>query len=179
MENSLKYSIFKTKWGFFGILGTEKGLLRTCLPMAKRESARAALLAGNAAAESDKRFLMDLQSMVISYFQGNYVDFSPSDVPVLLDGLSDFGKSVLRACRAVRYGKTISYGQLAQKAGSIGAGRAVGNFMAHNRLPLIVPCHRVICSDGGLGGFSAPGGVKIKAKMLEMERKNVCEGVKM
>ena len=72
-------------------------------------------------------------------------------------------------CRKIPYGKTLSYGQLAAKAGRPGAARAVGNHMAGNRTPIIVPCHRVLPSGGGLGGFSAAGGVALKRRLLEME----------
>jgi methylated-DNA-[protein]-cysteine S-methyltransferase len=171
MQKPLKYSIFKTKWGYFGILGTEKGLLRTCLPMAKRQSAKTALLTASQSARFDKQYFKNLQKMITSYFQGNYVDFTPSDAPVLLNNLSDFAKSVLMACRTVKYGKTISYGQLVQSIGQPGAARAAGNCLSANNLPLIVPCHRVICSDGRLGGFSAPGGIKTKKKLLNHEHK--------
>ena len=56
-------------------------------------------------------------------------------------------------------------------AGKANAARAVGGILGKNRLPLIIPCHRVIRSDGGMGGFSAEGGVEMKGKMLELERK--------
>ena len=87
----------------------------------------------------------------------------------MVHGLSEFAKSVLTACRAIKFGQTISYLGLAEKAGHPTAARAVGNVMAKNPLPLIVPCHRVLNADGRAGGFSATGGISLKKKMLELE----------
>jgi methylated-DNA-[protein]-cysteine S-methyltransferase len=101
-----------------------------------------------------------------------YADGSPddfSDVPIDFGPVSGFRRRVLEECRRVGYGATISYGDLAVRAGASGAARAVGNCMASNRIPLMVPCHRVVCSDGRLGAYSAPGGVKTKRRLLEME----------
>lgn len=92
-----------------------------------------------------------------------------ADVPVLLDDLTDFGRRVVGHCRKIGYGKTLTYGQLAAKSGSPGAARAVGNVMANNRIPLVIPCHRVVGSAGSLGGFSAPSGIGMKQRLLEME----------
>ena len=89
----------------------------------------------------------------------------------MLDGLSPFYKSVLTACKFVRFGQTINYGELAKKAGRPSSARAVGNALARNPLPLIIPCHRVIRSDGSLGGFSALGGLSLKRKLLAHEQK--------
>jgi methylated-DNA-[protein]-cysteine S-methyltransferase len=63
----------------------------------------------------------------------------------------------------------LTYGQLARRVGSPAAARAVGSTMARNRLPLVIPCHRVVGSGGQLRGFSAPGGVAVKQRLLQME----------
>ena len=80
-----------------------------------------------------------------------------------------FARRVLAACRRIPYGQTLSYAELAAAAGSPGAARAVGSVMAQNRLPLLIPCHRVVGSRGKLGGFSAPGGLETKVRLLELE----------
>jgi methylated-DNA-[protein]-cysteine S-methyltransferase len=85
--------------------------------------------------------------------------------------VTPFQRQVLDACRAIAPGETLSYGQLAIIAGAPGAARAVGNVMRSNRLPLVVPCHRVVGSGGALGGYSAPEGLAMKRKLLERERK--------
>ena len=174
MSKVVAYTVFRTRWGYFGLAGTEDAVVRTVLPMRDRERAESQLLKlvgiGYRAGEArcDKMLFNSLQEQIRAYFDGSYVDFH-KDVPILLDGLSAFSRSVLAACRGVSYGRTISYGQLAAKAGSPKAARAIGGVMARNPMPLIIPCHRVIRNDGKIGGFSAAGGVSLKKRMLKME----------
>jgi len=80
---------------------------------------------------------------------------------------------VYRALQKVPYGQVRTYAWLAAKAGDPKAARAVGAALAKNPTPLVVPCHRIVRSDGGLGGFSAASGVKLKQRMLELEAKAV------
>ena len=84
--------------------------------------------------------------------------------------LSPFQRRVYEQLLTIGAGETISYGGLAQLAGT--APRAVGQAMARNYLPVLIPCHRVISSDGGLGGFGSPEGVRIKERMLRCERES-------
>jgi O-6-methylguanine DNA methyltransferase len=84
--------------------------------------------------------------------------------------LSNFGRQVIEACRNVSWGETASYGELARRVGSPAASRAVGGVMARNRHPLVVPCHRIIASNGALVGFSAPEGTQMKKRLLHNER---------
>ena len=169
MQKSLKYVIFPTKWGHFGLAGTESALCRTCLPGARPGRIKSQLLKNLPAAQFDKTFFKDLQEQVAAYFEGARIDFSP-DIPVLLDGFSTFGRSVLTTCRKIKPGRTMSYSGLARQIGRPAASRAVGGALAKNPLPLIIPCHRVLRTDGKLGGFTAPGGIAVKKKMLELER---------
>ncbi len=97
------------------------------------------------------------------------------DLRLDLDGMTEFQKSVIRQCRRVPSGSTVTYQQLAERAGFPGAARAVGSVMAKNRIPLIVPCHRVV-SVNGLGGFSAPDGLKMKRRLLANESKPIGHG---
>jgi methylated-DNA-[protein]-cysteine S-methyltransferase len=83
--------------------------------------------------------------------------------------LTPFGRRVVAACRRIPLGQTRSYGQLAAICGSPGAARAVGQVMAKNRYPLVVPCHRVLAAGGALGGFSAPQGRSMKRRLLALE----------
>jgi methylated-DNA-[protein]-cysteine S-methyltransferase len=119
--------------------------------------------------ERDKDLFKTLQQQITAYFEGFYVSFG-SDVHVALDRLSPFARSVLTACRTVEFGRVVTYSELAKKLERPGAARAVGNALAKNPLPLIIPCHRVVRSDGKIGGFSAPGGIDLKAKLLEHEQ---------
>ncbi|NLX99383.1 MAG: methylated-DNA--[protein]-cysteine S-methyltransferase [Rhodopirellula sp.] len=102
-----------------------------------------------------------------AYASGHRDDFR--DVRVDLGRQTEFRKRVYRFCRTIPYGETLTYGELATLAGSPGAARAVGRAMAANQVPLIVPCHRVKPSSGGLGGFSSPGGVIMKRRLLDLE----------
>lgn len=79
-----------------------------------------------------------------------------------------FRGRALRACRAIPRGQVITYAELARRAGSPGAARAAGSAMAANPLPVVIPCHRVVRSDGGLGDYSA-GGTGVKRRMLRTE----------
>jgi O-6-methylguanine DNA methyltransferase len=92
-----------------------------------------------------------------------------SDVPIDLGPQTKFQQRVVDFCRAIPTGKTMTYSELAEAAGSPRAARAVGNCMAHNPLPLIVPCHRVVAASGGTGGYSAGEGIRMKLRLLEME----------
>ncbi|WP_081433826.1 methylated-DNA--[protein]-cysteine S-methyltransferase [Beijerinckia indica] len=105
--------------------------------------------------------------MLRSYFAGDTVNFRT--VPLDQMGVSETKQAIYAALREVEYGQTTSYGALAIRAGHPGAARAVGTAMARNRWPIIVPCHRVLAKNGALGGFSAPGGVNTKRRLLELE----------
>ena len=98
------------------------------------------------------------------YFEGEVVTFDEPLDPTLG---TDFQRRVWSLTRAIPRGETRTYGKLAREAGSPNAARAVGQSMARNPWPVIVPCHRVVGHDGRLTGFG--GGVEMKRKMLVME----------
>jgi methylated-DNA-[protein]-cysteine S-methyltransferase len=83
--------------------------------------------------------------------------------------MSPFQRRVLRAALRIPYGRTSTYGKIATAIGNPRAARAVGRALGANPIPLVIPCHRVLASDGGLGGYSAPGGVNVKRQLLRME----------
>jgi O-6-methylguanine DNA methyltransferase len=91
------------------------------------------------------------------------------DVKIDLGPQTPFQQQVIDFCRAIPAGQTRTYSELAEAAGSPRAARAVGNCMAHNALPLIVPCHRVVAAGGTPGGYSAGEGIRMKLRLLEME----------
>jgi methylated-DNA-[protein]-cysteine S-methyltransferase len=115
----------------------------------------------------EPKWVADLMGGLQRFAEGEPVDFS--DVPLAVDHLSRFGRRVVAACRAIPWGQMTTYGDLAAACGSPGAARAVGSVMARNRYPLVVPCHRVLASGGGLGGYSAPDGLRMKRRLLAME----------
>ncbi len=100
-----------------------------------------------------------------NYLNGSRVDFN---FPYHLEGLTDFESLILKNISDIPYGETLSYKQLADISGRPNSFRAVGNACSKNRIPLIIPCHRVIRSDGGLGGFK--DGVSFKKKLLLIEK---------
>ncbi len=108
-----------------------------------------------------------LVQLLESYFSGKRMSFSIDELPLDRSCWTGFRASVAEALAAVPYGKTITYAGLAAAAGHPGACRAVGNFMAANPYPVIIPCHRVVRGDGGLGNFSA--GEAWKSRLLELE----------
>ena len=168
----MQYAIFRTKWGYFAIAGTEGVLYRTCLPAPDRRTAQRELFQALEPDESRNPcafFLPDLQERIIAYFEGENVDFS-TDPAVSLDNLTPFDRKVLLTCRKIAPGETTTYGDLAARIGHPGAARAVGSALARNLIPLIIPCHRVLRTDGRLGGFSAPGGITTKQKLLRHEQ---------
>ncbi|MBN2591768.1 MAG: methylated-DNA--[protein]-cysteine S-methyltransferase [Sedimentisphaerales bacterium] len=164
----MNYVIFKTKWGHFGLAGTEQGLCRTFLPVAEPDLIKACFLREFPQAKFDKNLFQNLQKQIIAYFEGENVVFN-TDNAVFLNGYSEFAKSILNTCQKIKFGQTATYKELAQKAGYPQASRAVGNVLARNPIPLIIPCHRIIQSDGKLGGFTAIGGKNLKKRLLKHE----------
>lgn len=114
---------------------------------------------------------------VSAYFEGEIVDFL--DIPLDMADLTVAEQAIYSALRLVPYGGTTTYGDLAARIGQPGAARAVGMAMARNPWPLVVPCHRVLAKGGALHGFSAPGGLETKRRMLVMEGVDLDRGEPM
>jgi methylated-DNA-[protein]-cysteine S-methyltransferase len=100
-----------------------------------------------------------------AYFSGERVEFDQVEIDV--DGWTEFQRSVLEALRRVPYGEVVSYSDLARLAGYPRAQRAAGTFCAHNRFPLVVPCHRVV-SANGIGSYGSLG-LDYKRRLLALE----------
>lgn len=98
------------------------------------------------------------------YFSGIPMEFH---TPYRMEG-SDFDKNIWSAAAKIPYGQTVSYSQIARMAGSPGATRAAGAALGRNRLPILIPCHRIIGADGSLTGFS--GGLDLKRFLLDTEQ---------
>jgi methylated-DNA-[protein]-cysteine S-methyltransferase len=116
--------------------------------------------------EHDDEILEKTRRQLDEYLQGRRREF---DIPVLMVG-TDFQKSVWNALMKVPYGDTSTYLQLAKDVDNERAVRAVGNANAANPISIIVPCHRVIGSDGELVGYG--GGLSVKRRLLELEQSN-------
>lgn len=104
-----------------------------------------------------------------AYFSGTLQYF---DLPLDLSRLSTFSRRVVEELRKIPYGTTVTYAELAALAGSPRAARAVGRVMASNRLPLIVPCHRVVGAHGAMTGYSGGEGISTKQWLLQHERRS-------
>ena len=154
---------FRTPFGTFCLRATSKGLysLETGEPPAQRE-------AGVGERKIPRRIhsLLEEAARKLSfYLRGRKVDFGR--FPVDWTGLKTFERRVLVKLRKIPWGRVESYQFLAAKAGKPGAARAVGRILHLNRLPFIVPCHRIVPKKGGMGGFSR--GVRWKKRLLKIE----------
>ncbi|MDQ7780862.1 MAG: methylated-DNA--[protein]-cysteine S-methyltransferase [Planctomycetota bacterium] len=184
--------------GWFGVLSTARGVLRTFSPCPTERGARATLVRALRGAElvsrcgrlviqpaqagppktdqeaaraeagpRPRRILASTVKHLRSFFDGKRETFK--GIPLDMRGLGRFARAVYTAARAVRYGETVSYGEMAAHAGRPGAARAVGQVMARNPFFPVVPCHRVIGHDGRMCGFGGPGGIRRKKRLLAVE----------
>jgi len=162
---------FPTQLGWMALAADGERLVRLTFGHPSAAAAVASLDLDGDWTATDRRDLdpaiADLVDRLERYAAGEKVPFA--DVAVDLSHLTGFQQRVVRQCRKIPRGRTRTYGVLAAAAGNPGAARAVGSVMAKNRLPIIVPCHRVVGSAGSLGGFSAPEGICMKQRMLAME----------
>ena len=159
---------FPTELGWFGMSFRGTDVVRLTIGHAHESAARSSLQHGTTIHESVVAHdTLPVVARLQAYAAGEPDDFA--DVCVDLSHLSRFQRRVVAACREIPYGSRLTYGALARLAGSPRAARAVGNTMARNRVPLVIPCHRVIAAGGGLGGFSAPQGTRLKRQLLARE----------
>jgi len=165
---SLYYDIFETSEGWVGVLASTKGLKKTTLPEITPDLCAEQLQPDlSIAAESPERF-RDLRLTIIRFLAGNKVDFSNEHLD--FGASTPFLRAVWEACTAIPNGQTRSYKWLASEAGYPNASRAAGQAMARNRLPIVIPCHRVIRSDGSLGGYgSGQNRLRLKRRLLAIE----------
>jgi methylated-DNA-[protein]-cysteine S-methyltransferase len=164
------YFIFETVHGFCGIAWNDKGIARFQLPAKSAEAAEHMMLRRTPGAERGvpTPLVGETVAAVKRYFEGEVTDFSQIELD--LDGQDEFFKRVYAAARRVKWGQTTTYGTLAKElGGGPETARDVGQAMARNPVPLIIPCHRVLAAGGKTGGFSAPGGAMSKMRMLALE----------
>jgi methylated-DNA-[protein]-cysteine S-methyltransferase len=164
------YLIFETAGGFCGIAWNEVGITRSQLPTKNAEAAERMLLRRAPGSEPDAPppVAAEAAAAVKRYFEGERTDFSALTLD--LDDQDAFFQQIYAAARRVGWGRTTTYGTLAKELGAgPEAARDVGEAMARNPVPLIIPCHRILAAGGKVGGFSAPGGATAKMRMLELE----------
>ncbi|MDQ0286052.1 methylated-DNA-[protein]-cysteine S-methyltransferase [Desulfofundulus luciae] len=167
------FHLLSTRAGWVGTAWGRQGLLVLTFPRPSREEALAALMDEVIPAEVNqgsgpalKRWpVAFLEERLNQYFQGRPVSFT--DIPVDLSWCTPFVARVLDFVRHIGYGELWSYQQVAAAVGSPRAARAVGGALGTNRVPLVIPCHRVIRRDGSPGGFG--GGLPLKLQLLQLE----------
>lgn len=172
MGTKLAYLVFDTQLGWVGLLGSQMGLRKLVLPQPRPEQTLHFL----------NEFALKLQSSTLSGAGTGYFGNLPEEIKDYLAGkavgfpnkldlskASSFQKRVYQITQSIPYGETKSYAWVAAELGMARAARAVGQALARNPLPIMIPCHRVICSNGNLGGFS--GGIGWKQRLLEIEAK--------
>ncbi len=164
MTGELIYAIFYTNMGQMGILGSTKGLLLTILPQHSAQEVRQLLGDRINHATWSPHLFKDLIERLRIYLSGLKVTF-PDELD--LSPATTFQRQVWEITKLIPYGETRCYLWIAEQMGKPGAVRAVGQALARNPLPIIVPCHRVVASDGKLGGFS--GGLDMKKHLLYLE----------
>lgn len=165
-----RYALVKTCWGDLAFVCRNSLVCRLFFGFTKSQPLLAEIKNHFPAAYLDNNLLKGLQSDLIDYFRGQHVDFK---CRIDLSWASDFTNRVLRRCSHIKPAETMPYKELAQQIDSPRAARAVGNALSKNRIPLIIPCHRVIASNGSLGGFSAPGGINLKKRLIEHEARMI------
>jgi methylated-DNA-[protein]-cysteine S-methyltransferase len=151
---------FDTALGTVGLSWTAAGIDTVAMP-------RRGGVAGPRDAAGAPAFVADAVDGIVALLAGEPRDLRA--VPVDLSGLEPFQRHVLEATRDVAPGTTATYGEIARTIRVPDAARAVGAALGANPCPIVVPCHRVLGADGRLTGFSAPGGVVTKRRMLEIE----------
>ena len=170
----IKYSIFKTNMGWVGVLVNQRGVLRTTLPMDTRSNVKEYFNSFNNLllySELNEEITL-VKREINSYFNGCNPKFNLINMD--LTALTNFSKNVLNISKKIPYGETRSYKWIAKKIGSPRSYRAVGQVLAKNPLPILIPCHRVIATSGLLQGFM--GGRRdlgLKRKLIDFEKNHV------
>jgi methylated-DNA-[protein]-cysteine S-methyltransferase len=156
----MPHATFSTPLGLCGIAWNESGLTRFLLPDPERHPGHK---------ESDPpSWVCDIIERVKRHLSGEVQDFS--NVRYDFTRLPEFARAVLNATLCVKPGHTATYGDLASALGQpLAAARAIGVALASNPWPLLIPCHRIIAATGKMTGFSGPGGIATKVRLLALE----------
>ena len=163
------YTLFETAIGTCGVVWGDHGISGVHLPESNAARSRAGLMrrfpaAAPAPPTPEVQCAIDA---IAALLRGEKRDLR--ELALDMEGLPAFNRRVYELARTIPPGSTMTYGEVARRLGSPGMARAVGQALGRNPYPIVVPCHRVLAADGRMGGFSAPGGVATKRKMLEIE----------
>ena len=167
------FSLFDTAIGVGGIAWSEAGISGIQLPEPEATRVRARLRRSfpQAVESTPSAEVQGAIELMRKLLQGEAVNLAA--IRLDMDRVPPFDRQVYDLTRTIPVGKTTSYGQIARRLGDVRLAREVGQALAHNPFPIVVPCHRVIATDGKLGGFSARGGLSTKQRLLTIERANV------
>jgi methylated-DNA-[protein]-cysteine S-methyltransferase len=167
---SIEYTFFATAIGSAAIAWGERGIVAVQIPGATESRTRDRILrmfpgASEGLPPPEVQRAIDAIAALLA---GEPADLSG----IVLDDarVPDFHRKVYAVARSIPPGRTLTYGEIAERLGDPGAARAVGQALGENPFPIVVPCHRVLAAGGNLGGFSAPGGTATKLKLLRIER---------
>mgnify|MGYP001213784943 CR=1 FL=1 len=169
-EGNFVHDVFETKFGWVSVIASESGVKRMSLPEPTSTLALAAVFTSLIDVESRLDDLEQVKHQIRDYLSGRSVDLR--DIALDLEGTPPFFRRAWNACRSIPYGETRSYSWVAASAGSPLAVRAAGQAMARNPVPLAIPCHRVVGSDGDLYGFAGTAGVTLKSLLINLESRN-------
>jgi methylated-DNA-[protein]-cysteine S-methyltransferase len=170
IQVDIEYCLFPTALGDCAIAWGARGIVAVQLPSGHESQTRARLLrmlAGGARPARAPPHVRRIIDDMVALLAGQRRDLL--DAVLDMNGLSAFQRRVYEITRAIVPGHTLSYGEVATRCGDGAAARAVGQALGRNPFPIIVPCHRVLAAGGRSGGFSAPGGVTTKLRLLDLE----------
>lgn len=159
-----RFTLFDTALGVCGLAWTEAGISRVALPEDEPERTRARFTGAEGQPPAEVRLVLD---GVIRLLAGEPVEFAGARLD--RTGVPEFNWRVYELTRGIPPGATLSYGDIAARLGQPGAARAVGRALGDNPYPIVVPCHRVVAANGSMHGFSGPGGISTKRRMLQIE----------
>lgn len=173
MPAATHIALFDTPIGPCGIAWGEAGVRGLHLPGADRERTLASLRRRHPGATQGEPppAVQAAIDAIVALLNGAPADLS--GIVLDMDGVPDFHRRVYALARSIPPGRTLSYGEIARRLGEPHAARAVGQALGANRFAIIVPCHRVLAAGGQPGGFSAPGGVDTKRRLLEIEQARI------
>lgn len=163
-NTTLLYTAFGSPIGRIFLALTENGLCAVGIRESEKRFVESLQKTYNIKPVKDDAAFKDLVKLLKRYLIGEKLRI---DIPFDLKGTS-FEKKVWKALLKISYGRTRSYGEIAKEIGLPKGARTVGNACGKNPIPIIIPCHRVIAGNGGLGGYT--GGIGIKKKLLKIER---------
>lgn len=166
----LDFTLFETPLGVAAVAWRGHEIVAVQLPEPSADETRRMIGKRHETAveaEPPRRIVEAIAAMT-TLLRGELINLDFIDVD--LGAVTEFARNVYAATRAIQPGSTATYGEIAARIGEAGEARAVGQALGRNPVPIIVPCHRVLGSNGKVGGFSAAGGVETKMRMLTIER---------